>query len=145
MEKQNITSQNTTNAFKQQSLSNLYIACQENDYMLALTLPETLEFNRINRLESNGSTALHVAIALGRDEIMSLLLNVYGVMRDQKDQNNRTAYELACNDKIRQLFHRPKNNNRFDINDNNISANLFSINIFHLLQIASDDMKMFMK
>ncbi len=27
MEKQNITSQNTTNAVKQQSVSNLYIAC----------------------------------------------------------------------------------------------------------------------
>jgi hypothetical protein len=92
-----------------------------------LPLLETLEFNRINRLESNRSPALHVTAALSHAEMISLLLNVYGVMRDQKDQNNRTAYEVACNDDIRQLFHRQKNNNRFYSKHNIISSNLSSI------------------
>jgi len=51
-----------TNAVKQQSflnntLSDLYIACQAGDYLLILTLLKTSDFNTINRDESNGSTA----------------------------------------------------------------------------------------
>jgi hypothetical protein len=115
------------NYFHDNTVTDLYTACQEGDYQLALALLETLEFNAINRLESNGSTALHIAAALGHADIVSLLLHVYSVMRDQKDHYDRTAYEVACNDEIRRLFHRPKTNNRFCSNDNNISANFFRI------------------
>ncbi|CAF3680708.1 unnamed protein product [Rotaria socialis] len=56
--------------------------------------------------ETNGSTALHVAVECGHTEIVRLLLHDYGVCRHLPDSQGCTAFELAKTDKMRQLFKR---------------------------------------
>ncbi len=108
--------------------SDLYTACVHNDYLMVLGLLESSDYKDINRREPNGSTALHEAAALGHANIVHFLLNEYSVDRNQKNLNNRTAYEVASNDEIRQLFHRPKDNIRFFSNDDSYQNVLFTEN-----------------
>ncbi|CAF1552201.1 unnamed protein product, partial [Rotaria sordida] len=68
----------------------------------------------INCHEMNGSTALHISVECGHIEIVRFLLHDYGVLRHLTDSQDRTAFELAKTDEIRQLFHRlPIYGNRF--------------------------------
>ncbi|CAF4679306.1 unnamed protein product, partial [Rotaria sp. Silwood2] len=60
----------------------------------------------INRLESNGSTAFHVASYFDHTDIVQILLHQCVVIRRRQNQNGPTAHEVAANDEIRQHFRR---------------------------------------
>jgi hypothetical protein len=87
-------------------LSDIYKACEEGDVNLVRSIIETSPLTvDINGVESNGSTALHLACEKGYVHIVQLLLHEYDVRRDHKNRLGRTAYEISS-DAIRELFHR---------------------------------------
>lgn len=91
--------------------SDLYWASRAGDVDAVRNILATTRFKDLNRLEPNGSTALHAASFFGHADVVRLLLE-RGVIRYRKNRHGLTAYEEAANDEIRQLFHRP-NSNRF--------------------------------
>ncbi|CAF4500735.1 unnamed protein product [Didymodactylos carnosus] len=102
------------NEYDKDKFSDLYKACLENDIDLVQSLVATSSFEMINCYEINGSTALHIAVECGHTEIVRFLLHDYGVFRHLLDSQDRTAFELAQTDEIRQLFHRSgTDGNRF--------------------------------
>lgn len=88
--------------------SEIYEACRQGDTDLVQVLIQSSPDDAdINRLESNGSTALHVACSHGFRDIVRLLLNDSRVDRHRRNEDGRSAYEVASSEEIRQLFHRP--------------------------------------
>ena len=98
---------NPTTVERKTQLSELYVACANNDVDLARALLETTPFDMINTPEMNGSTALHCAVQAGHTEIVRMLLCDYEVYRHRLDGQGRTAYELAQTDQMLQFFRRP--------------------------------------
>ncbi|CAF3006700.1 unnamed protein product [Rotaria sp. Silwood2] len=95
-------------------ITDLYQACSQGNYEFVLQLLESSSFEAINRLEANGSTALHVAVEKGYTNIVALLLDTYGIMRHLTNRDGRTAFELARTNEMRRLFQRPSSSgNRF--------------------------------
>ncbi|CAF0795099.1 unnamed protein product [Didymodactylos carnosus] len=72
--------------------SDFYYACRNNDIDLAKSLMETMTSDQIDKLEPNGSTALHSASYYGYCEIVELLLKK-GTSRCIRDKYNCTPYE----------------------------------------------------
>lgn len=102
--------------------SGFYWACRHGDLERVKQILPTIEFNKLNCLEPNGSTALHTACYCGHTEIVRLLLCVRGCKRDQRNRYGLTAYEESYSDEIRQLFHRPQGSgSRFCDEENDIS------------------------
>ncbi|CAF1480843.1 unnamed protein product [Adineta steineri] len=98
--------------------SSLYKACFENNVDIARDILQKSTFDKINRHEVNGSTALHLAVECEYPEMVRLLLHEYDVFRHLTDGQGRTAFELARIDKIRRLFRRPTlRENRFSGNE----------------------------
>lgn len=96
------------------ALSDLYIACFEDEIDSARNVLKNSQFENVNRRELNGSTALHAAVECGHVEMVRLLLHEYGVIRHIADSNGRTAFELTQTDEMRLLFQRPTlDKNRF--------------------------------
>jgi hypothetical protein len=92
-------------------LSEIYKTCEEGDVNLVRTIIKTSPLTTdINCLESNGSTALHVACYKGYADIVDLLLHEYYVRRHQTDKSGLTAYEIS-NNEIHQLFRRSNDEN----------------------------------
>ncbi|CAF2650752.1 unnamed protein product [Rotaria sp. Silwood2] len=87
-------------------VSDLYKACCDGDEDLVRGLLASLQYNDVNRRESNGSTALHAATSFGYANIVRILLDFH-VDRRQRNCNGLTAYQEARTDEIRLLFHRP--------------------------------------
>ncbi len=103
--------------------SELYWACRDGDVRRVRELLKTIPYEDLNRLELNGSTALHAASHGGHAEIVSILLNERGCRRDRPNLHGLTAYEEAQTQQIRQLFHRAGGKNRFcDENEQNSLA-----------------------
>ncbi|CAF3427400.1 unnamed protein product [Rotaria socialis] len=97
---------------QQSEVSNLYRACQTGNIYLVRDILSSTSHADINRLEPNGSTSLHAAAFFGHADIVQLLLQ-HGVVRDQRNADGLTAYEVASKDEIRQLFHRSLSSQRF--------------------------------
>ncbi|CAF1596753.1 unnamed protein product, partial [Didymodactylos carnosus] len=89
--------------------SDLYLACEANDseWVKKILRNSNVSFASLNDIESNGSTALHVAVELGHEAIIRMLLDDFGVIRHRPNRDGLTAYELAKNESVQQLFHRP--------------------------------------
>ena len=86
--------------------SELYQACAAGDISLVRALISTSTSTaELNRVESNGSTVLHLACWLGNRDMVQVLLDEFHINRHQRDANGQTAYETASED-IRQLFRR---------------------------------------
>ncbi|CAF1473366.1 unnamed protein product [Adineta steineri] len=103
--------------------SDIYKACGYNeiDY-LRILIETSLDDAKINQLESNGSTVLHLACSKGYTDIVRLLLNDRRVDRHQTNINGQTAYQVASTDEIRQLFPRQKrSDNPFCTNQNTLN------------------------
>ncbi|CAF1080813.1 unnamed protein product [Rotaria sordida] len=65
-----------------------------------------MSLDEINKIESNGSTALHVACYYGHYDIVKMLLNA-GASRSIRNRRYRlTPFEEAHDDEIRRLFYR---------------------------------------
>ncbi|CAF1522360.1 unnamed protein product, partial [Rotaria magnacalcarata] len=111
---------------KKGEASEFYWACRNGDIETVRKILSQSDYNEINRLESNGSTALHAAVYYGRTEVVRILLREYGVERHRRNLHNLTAFEEAADDEIRQLFMRLETD-RFCSNTNNECADLFAI------------------
>lgn len=66
----------------------------------------------MNRMELNGSTALHVASYQGHEKIVELLLEK-GASSSTKNKFNNTPLDEAKTEKIKEMIHRSMNNSRF--------------------------------
>jgi hypothetical protein len=94
------------------SLSDMYVACKQNQLDDVRNRLETSSLADINRIEPHGSTALHAAAYYGHTEIVKLLLEK-GAVRTIHNSYNCTPYEEAKTPEIRQLFARTPHTKRF--------------------------------
>lgn len=69
--------QNSSPVVTRTELSELYVACSNNDIDRVRDLLATTPFEEINTHEINGSTALHCAVESGHTDIVRLLLHDY--------------------------------------------------------------------
>ncbi|CAF2828928.1 unnamed protein product [Rotaria sp. Silwood2] len=105
-------------AERQPPVSNFYIACRNNDIDTVKSLLETMITDEINKLEPNGSTALHAASYYGHHEIVELLL-MHGASRSIKNKYNYIPYDEGKTDTIKVLLSRDDNKDRFVGDSNN--------------------------
>ncbi|CAF1367511.1 unnamed protein product [Didymodactylos carnosus] len=98
--------------------STFYLACKNNNIDELQTHLKTISVEDLNKIESNGSTALHVACYYGHEEIVKLLLEA-GACRTILNIYNCTPYQEAKTDNIKELFNRITNND----NDSRFVAN----------------------
>ncbi|CAF2048823.1 unnamed protein product [Rotaria magnacalcarata] len=93
-------------------ISPFYDACRENNISSVENYLKTMTVEEINRIEPNGSTALHVAAYRGHEKIVELLLQK-GASYLTINKYNLTPLGEAKTDKIRQLIRRRMNKKRF--------------------------------
>jgi hypothetical protein len=86
-------------------LSELYCACRENEVKTTKQLLRKFTLEQINHIESNGSTALHVACHRNHFDIVQLLLK-YGASRSILNLHHLTPYDEASNENVKKLFQR---------------------------------------
>ncbi len=85
--------------------SELYQACEYGDVPLVRALiASSPSPSKLNQLEPNGSTALHLACSRDDREMVQVFLNEFYLERHQKDCHGKTAYDIS-NESVRQLFH----------------------------------------
>ncbi|CAF3593112.1 unnamed protein product [Rotaria socialis] len=94
--------------------SEFYFACRNGDIDKVKQMLPIIPYHQLNQLEPNGSTALHAATYFGHLDIVRLLLHEYGSQRHLRNRHGFTAYEEAETDEMRQLYHRPSGENRFN-------------------------------
>ncbi|CAF3589814.1 unnamed protein product [Rotaria socialis] len=94
--------------FVKSKTSPLYHACEAGDVNRVRELIASLNYSDTNLHEPNGSTALHAASSFGHSDIVRILLHGRGVMKNRRNRDGMTAFEVAANDEIRQIFIRPK-------------------------------------
>ncbi|CAF4790379.1 unnamed protein product, partial [Rotaria sp. Silwood2] len=97
--------------------SNFYTACRNNDVATVAKLLPKLTLRDINKIESNGSTALHAAAFYGNREIVRMLLT-RGAKRMIKNIHGNIPFEEAKTTEVKNLFMRvseggAESNNRF--------------------------------
>lgn len=86
--------------------SKFYKACRNGNLKQVKNLLQTLSLNEIDRVEPNGSTALHASCHYGHLDIVRALLE-RGVSRRPLNKNNRTPEDEAFNnEQIKALFRR---------------------------------------
>ncbi|CAF1085613.1 unnamed protein product [Adineta ricciae] len=85
------------------SISKFYLACSEGDVDAVKRLLLTMKLKDINRIESNGSTALHAAASHGHLELVQLLLQ-HGCSTITVNRNGKTAAQECSDEQIRQLI-----------------------------------------
>jgi hypothetical protein len=86
-----------------QKSTDFYWACRNGDVDTVKKILPNLKLNDINRIESNGSTALHAASYYGHANIVRLLLE-RGANTTIRNKYEKTAKEEASTDKVRALF-----------------------------------------
>ncbi|CAF2782917.1 unnamed protein product [Rotaria sp. Silwood2] len=87
--------------------SELFRACHDGDVATVKRLLPLTSLDALNRLESNGSSCLHVACDNGHLEIVRLLLD-YGSSRRIKDSKGHIPLDLVKTKEISELFPRPE-------------------------------------
>lgn len=91
--------------------SPFYIACRNNDLEKVKRLLKTLTLCDIDKLEPNGSTALHAASYHGHRDIVIFLLKL-GADRSVRNKFGCLPYDEAMDEETRQLFVRIPGMNR---------------------------------
>ncbi|CAF4215508.1 unnamed protein product [Rotaria sp. Silwood2] len=91
--------------------SAFYLACRRDNFEEVQKLLETMTLEDVDRIEPNGSTALHTACYHGHHNIVKLLLEV-GANRAIPNNYNCLPYDEAKNDEIKELFLRIPNSDR---------------------------------
>ncbi|CAF4161064.1 unnamed protein product, partial [Adineta steineri] len=94
------------------STSPFYEACRTNDISSVQYYLEAMSVAEVDRIEPNGSTALHSAAYHGHEKIVELLLRK-GASYSVVNKYNCTALEEAKTDRIKQLIQRRMNYRRF--------------------------------
>ncbi|CAF4811561.1 unnamed protein product, partial [Rotaria sp. Silwood1] len=97
---------------EKQLASQFYFACRNDDFDLAIHLLNQHQLEDIDRMEPNGSTALHAACYYKRIDIVKILLD-RGFTRRVVNKFDKTPIDEANTEELRQLFLRPKTSNRF--------------------------------
>lgn len=100
--------------------SEFYIACRTGDLTSVERLLNHLSFYDLNRLEPDGSTALHAAAFFGHVEIVRRLVEHGAIVRTLRNKYNLTPAEETTHENIRRLLqpdatHQPRK--RFINND----------------------------
>ncbi|CAF3514617.1 unnamed protein product [Rotaria sp. Silwood2] len=111
---------------QQGEATDLYWACRAGDIDTVRQIIASTTYIDINRLEPNGSTALHAASFFGHADIVRLLLHQFGVIHHRRNRYGLTAYEEAATDEIHQLFYRSSNSQRFYSNATTDVEHLFT-------------------
>ncbi|CAF2445596.1 unnamed protein product [Rotaria sp. Silwood2] len=88
------------------SLSEFYLSCRAGDLDTIRRPLPTMSFDALNRIESNGSRALHAASHYGYIDIVRLLLEK-GAQRRLLNKFNLTAADEAQTCEMKELFDRP--------------------------------------
>ncbi|CAF3643240.1 unnamed protein product [Adineta steineri] len=91
----------------------LFTICRRNNVTKLRKYVGKMTIDQINRIGPNGETALHVATNHGHKEIIQLLLDNEASRSIRNQITNRAAYEENLTLEIKQLFQRPKHENRF--------------------------------
>ena len=86
--------------------SNFYWACRNGKYREAEQMVSKLNYEQLNQIEPNGSTALHAATHHNHVAIVKLLIE-QGCARTTLNRFQHTAYEEIRSDEMRSLFLRP--------------------------------------
>jgi hypothetical protein len=86
-----------------QKTSDFYWACRNGDVDTVKNILPNLKANDINRVESNGSTALHAAAYYGHANVVRLLL-AQGANTTIRNKYEKTAKEEASTDEVRSMF-----------------------------------------
>jgi ankyrin repeat protein len=102
-------------------ISKIYLACRNGDVDYVKEYLKNLSSNEsANHFESSiKSSLLHTSSYHGHREIVKLLLD-HNCDRSLVNAHGITAYEVAANDEIRQLYKRPidrSNSHRFQDDD----------------------------
>jgi len=84
-------------------VSNFYLACRSGDVDTVKQMLPKMKLKEINRIESNGSTALHSAAWYGHFEIVELLLKC-GCSTITINKYGKTAAQECEDGRIRQLI-----------------------------------------
>ncbi|CAF1234737.1 unnamed protein product, partial [Didymodactylos carnosus] len=92
--------------------SDFYWACHEGEVDKVKNYMKNLTTEQLNKIEPNGSTALHAASFYGNEQIVRLLLEK-GVSRSIRNRYSLTAYEEASTDEVKKLFQRQSATDRF--------------------------------
>jgi hypothetical protein len=85
--------------------SDFYLACRNNQIDEVQELLKTISLDEIDRVEPNGSTALHAASYHGHIQIVRLLLEA-GADRAIRNKFNFLPFDEAAHDGIKELFYR---------------------------------------
>ncbi|CAF2388658.1 unnamed protein product [Rotaria sp. Silwood2] len=93
-------------------VSELYSSCRNNDITRVKELITTLTLDDIDRIEQNGSTALHVASYYGHTEIVRLLLE-RGASRSIRNSYGYTPEAESRTPEIKKLFLRNNETDRY--------------------------------
>jgi ankyrin repeat protein len=83
--------------------SNFYLACRNNKIEEVKQLLKTIKPNEIDKIEPNGSTALHAACYHGHHQIVKLLLEA-GADRAIPNKYKCLPFDEAKNEEIKKLF-----------------------------------------
>lgn len=83
--------------------SSFYLACSSGDIIKVQEMITRIKLKELNRLEPNGSTALHVAATNGYFDIVELLLK-HGCSTTTINENGKTAAEECKDERIRHLL-----------------------------------------
>ena len=105
--------------------SDFYWACHEGDVNTVKKLLPKLSSKDIDRIESNGSTALHAASYFGHANIVRLLLD-RGANTTIRNKHDKTANQEASTDEIKDLFKSVTKAESDDNNDDEIPQSEFA-------------------
>lgn len=87
----------------QQPHSEFFLACAKPDIQKVKRLLDQMSLEDVNRIESDGSTALHVACHRNNAAVVSLLLR-NGADSSRKNRFQLTPYEETTNQYIKDLL-----------------------------------------
>lgn len=85
--------------------SEFYMACRNSDIDAVRSSLPNLTLKEINKIEPNGSTALHAAAYYGNYDVVKLLLSK-GAQQMNRNKHGNTPYDEAKTDDIKKLFQR---------------------------------------
>jgi hypothetical protein len=105
--------------------SDFYLACRYNKIEEVKKLLEKITRDEIDRVEPNGSTALHAAAYHGHQEIVRLLFEA-GADRAIENKHKCFPFDEAADDETKQLFLRVPNTNRYVWNIGSIEWELIN-------------------
>lgn len=97
---------------KHETPSEFYFACRGNQLDTVRQLLTELSLEQLDRMEPNGSTALHAACFHKHPQTVALLLE-RGFTRRVRNKYGNTPYEEAETDELKQLFLRSNVASRF--------------------------------